>query len=171
MLRCWSSRQRSCCRSRRGPGCRAYRLGQRDHVQREIELAIATTRQSVPGTIGAGNLDGCDTGVVGECRHVDESACAAGASQQPTGNDRSDAVDRGQHAALFGDRGGDLSGQSLQALVGITNVGDEVAGQLLTGGPDRPTGRTLVSSREATTAVRSVGAPPGTRSRNNDTPT
>ncbi len=44
-------------------------LGQR-HVQREVELAVAAAWQAVPGSVGAGDLDRHNSGVVGEGRRA-----------------------------------------------------------------------------------------------------
>ena len=45
-------------------------LSQRDDVQGEVELPVSTAGQAVPGTVGAGDFDGGDSGVVGEADAV-----------------------------------------------------------------------------------------------------
>jgi hypothetical protein len=41
-------------------------------------------------------------------------------------------------AAVLGDGGRDLAGQRLEPLVGVADLGEEVAGQLFAGGFDGP---------------------------------
>ena len=41
-------------------------LGERDDVQREVELPITTAWQTVSRVVAAGDLDRCDAGIAGE---------------------------------------------------------------------------------------------------------
>jgi hypothetical protein len=117
--------------------CRHAYLGGRDEVQRKIELTVAATGQSVACPLGAGDRDGCHTRIVRKRRGAGESAGTTGAFQQPPGDDRPDAVDSGQLAAVLGYGRRDRFGQRLEPLVGVTDLGEQVAGRLLAGRFDR----------------------------------
>jgi hypothetical protein len=41
-------------------------LGERDEVQREVELAVTAAGQAIACAVAAGDFDGFHTGVVGE---------------------------------------------------------------------------------------------------------
>jgi hypothetical protein len=41
-------------------------LGERDEVQRQVELTIAAAGKAASCAVAAGDFDGCDAGVVGE---------------------------------------------------------------------------------------------------------
>ncbi|HET9103239.1 MAG TPA: hypothetical protein VFN55_07770, partial [Solirubrobacteraceae bacterium] len=140
-------------------------LGQRDDVQREVELPVAAAGQPVAGVVGASDLDRRDSGVVGERRSGGEPAGAAGAGEQPAGENRADAVDLEQPAAVLGDGRGELSGELLGPLIGSRISVTSSRATCLRVASTGPAGRTRASSRVAAAAVRSVGAPPGSRSR------
>ena len=131
-----------------------------------VELPVPAAGEAVPGPAGAGHLDRGDAGVGRERGRGRKPARPSGASQQPAGDDRPHPRNPGQPGTGRGDGVGDIGGESLQTLIGGTNLSDQVPGQLLTGGLTGPAGRTAVSSRDAVAAVRSVGRAPGTRSRN-----
>ncbi len=77
------------------PGTAPYLyLGERDDVQRMVELSVAAARQPVTDSFGAGHLDRRDAGVVGEGWCGTESASPTGAGQQATADDRPDTVAR-----------------------------------------------------------------------------
>jgi hypothetical protein len=51
--------------------------------------------------------------------------------EQAAGDDEADAIDGAQRAAVLGDGGRDLCGERLQPLISVSDLGDQVAGQLL----------------------------------------
>ncbi len=106
-------------------------------MQREVELAVPSPRESVACAVAAGHLNRGDAGIVGERRRAGEPARPPGTSQQTTGDNRADAIDRGERAAVLGDRGGQLGGQRLEALVGIADLRDEIATELFASNLDR----------------------------------
>lgn len=57
-------------------------------------------------------------------------ARVAGAAEWPAGDGWADTVDVGQSATGLGDCVGDLSGQCLEALIGLAGFGDQVSGEL-----------------------------------------
>src|SRR3954452_11047082 len=79
-------------------------LGDRDDVQGVVELPVTAARQPVAGAVSAGHLDRCDTGVVRERRGRREPARPPGPSEQPGCDDRADAVDLKEPAAVLGER-------------------------------------------------------------------
>jgi hypothetical protein len=60
----------------------------------------------------------------------------AGAAEQPGRDDRADAVDLGEPAAVLGERLRHLGGQLGEAGVDLAHLGDQVPGDLLAGGLD-----------------------------------
>ena len=113
-------------------------LGERDDVQRQVQLPVPAAGQPMPGAVGAGHLDRGDTGVAGERRGGGEPAGPAGAAEQSGGDDRADAVDLGQPAAVLGERLRHLGGQLGEPGVDLAHLGDQVAGELLARRFDRP---------------------------------
>src|SRR5919202_6131782 len=85
------------------------------------------------GPFGAADLDGGGAGVGGELGSAGESRWAAGASQDPSGQDGADAVHGGQCAAGGLDDLGHLGGVVLDPSVDGAYVGDQVSGELLAG--------------------------------------
>ncbi len=92
----------------------------------------------MPSAVSAGDLDRCYPCVVRECRGAGEAAGAADSAEQPAGDHRTDAVHIGQAAAGLSDDRDDLLGQSLQSLVSIADLGDQVASELHAAHLDRP---------------------------------
>jgi hypothetical protein len=69
------------------------------------------------------------------------TAGAARAAQEPAGDRQADARDLGEAATGLGDDHSDLLGDGPNKVVGVADLGDDVAGELLAGdlaGPDRP---------------------------------
>jgi hypothetical protein len=140
-------------------------LGERGDVQGEVELTVAAAGQAVSGTVSAGGLDRGHAGVVGERGGTGESAGLAGAAKQPAGDDR--AIPSTWVSRL-------LCSATVPAMRAVTVLSRWSASRIsamrsrascLRAASTVPARRTVVSSRDATPAVRSVGAPPGTRSR------
>jgi len=72
-----------------GPTCalaHAY-LGERDDVQREVELPITTAWQTVSRVVAAGDLDRCDAGIAGERGGAAEPARTTSPPEQPPRDD------------------------------------------------------------------------------------
>jgi hypothetical protein len=72
--------------------------GERDHVQRPVELAVAAAVQSAPALLSAGGVEGAGTGERGEGRFACHPVGVAAGDEQLRGADRSDAA--------FGEQGG-----------------------------------------------------------------
>ena len=105
-------------------------LGERDDVQREVELPVTTAWQTVSRVVAAGDLDRCDAGIAGERGGAGEPARTPGPPEQPPGDDGTDAGDIPQSGAVRVEGVRDLGGECLQPLIGVADLGDQVAGQV-----------------------------------------
>jgi len=75
-------------------------LGERDDVQREVELPITTAWQTVSRVVAAGDLDRCDAGIAGERGGAAEPARTTSPPEQPPRDDGTDAGDIAQSGAV-----------------------------------------------------------------------
>ena len=127
-------------------------------MQGEVELPVPSPRKAVSGPVGGGNLDGCDAGVAGERRCGRKTAGMTDSPEQPASDDRSDAVDLTQSAAGDRNRLPNLPTDQLEPLVGGSDLGDQVTGQLLAGRLDghRPVARRSAAATQRGTSDRSA---------------
>jgi hypothetical protein len=87
-----------------------------------------------------GPLDRSHTGIAGERRGGGKAAGPPDSTEQPSGHHRPDAIDLQKPTSDVGDRVGDLAGEGLQPPVGVPDLGDELAGELLAHRLDRARG-------------------------------
>jgi hypothetical protein len=103
-------------------------LGHGHHVQRVVQAPVAGSGESVPDLLAGGGIDGCGAVVGGEVMPTGEAGDVFDFGQDPSGDQRPDAVEIGQACAGLLDQRGDLLPDGLHLRVQRPDVREVLVG-------------------------------------------
>lgn len=111
------------------PGSVVADLGDGDHVDRVVQLAVASRVEPVTLTVRAGGFDRCGAVVPGELSTRPEPADVVDVAEHDRRDDRADSVEFGQRGSRCSDRCLDADLERVELAVDASHVGKMLTGQ------------------------------------------
>lgn len=147
------------------PGSDVSDLARRDDVEHAVEGSVTASVQSMPGVVAAGGFQRCAAGVAGEVMLGRKPVDVADMAEDFRSEDDAHPGQVGKRGSAGVDGISHLMFVVFDGAIEAAQVGKEVSARSRRQQSVAVTGRTRRRSWAAFSAERSIGAPPGTRSR------